>query len=86
MNNTLNLIRAARGPVQLIVLGIIFLLSYYGIAAIWQTWPVLLITFGLMKLAEWLYQRSLAPDAVSPGSGTPGPGAFGPGQGGGFHA
>lgn len=59
MNNTLNLIRAARGPVQLIVLGVIFLLSYNEVADVWQTWPVLLISFGIMKLAEWLYQRSL---------------------------
>ncbi|MDZ7638189.1 MAG: hypothetical protein U5J83_08070 [Bryobacterales bacterium] len=75
MNNTLNLIRAARGPVQLIVLGVIFLLSYSQVAAVWQTWPVLLISFGLMKLLEWLYQRSLPADASMPGNG-----------GGNFHA
>jgi hypothetical protein len=85
MNNTLNLIRAARGPVQLIVLGTIFLLSYHDVAGIWQTWPVLLISFGLMKLAEWLYQRTLAGDPFSAGPGPSGPGPAGPGQGG-FHA
>ncbi len=57
-NHTLNLIRAVRGPVQLIVLGTLFLLSYNGIAPVWRTWPVLLISFGLLKLAEWLYQQS----------------------------
>lgn len=76
MNNTLNLIRAARGPVQLIVLGLIFLLSYHEVAGIWQTWPVLLISFGLMKLVEWVYQRTMAAEGMNAG----------PGQGGSFHA
>lgn len=67
MNNTLNLIRAARGPVQLIMLGVIFLLSYRGVAELWQTWPVLLISYGLLKLAEWGYQRSIAGDATGGG-------------------
>lgn len=69
MNNTLNLIRAARGPVQLIVLGIIFLLSYRQVAAVWQTWPVLLISFGLMKLFEWVYQRTLTDSTFTGGGG-----------------
>ena len=69
MNNTLNLIRAARGPVQLIVLGAIFLLSFNQVAAVWQTWPVLLISFGLMKLLEWLYQRALTDSAFTVGGG-----------------
>lgn len=69
MNNTLNLIRAARGPVQLIVLGVIFLLSYNQVAAVWQTWPVLLISFGLMKLLEWLYQRTLTDSTFTAGGG-----------------
>jgi len=59
-SNTLNLIRAARGPVQLIVVGAIFLLAYAKIAGISRTWPVLLISYGLMKLAEWGYQRATA--------------------------
>lgn len=60
MNKTLSLIRAIRGPVQLIVLGVLFLLSYHEVAPVWRTWPVLLISFGLLKMAEWLYQRSLS--------------------------
>lgn len=58
--NTLNFIRAARGPVQLIVVGVIFLLAYRNVAGISQTWPVLLISYGLMKLVEWGYQRAIA--------------------------
>lgn len=70
MNNTLNLIQAMRGPVQLIVLGILFLLAYNQVAAVWQTWPVLLISYGLMKLLEWLYQRTLSgPDVAGVGGG-----------------
>ena len=59
-SNTLNFIRAARSPVQLVVLGVIFLLSYANVSGISKTWPVLLISYGIMKLLEWLYQRSLA--------------------------
>jgi hypothetical protein len=59
-SNTLNFIRAVRSPVQLIVLGVIFLLSYAKVAGISKTWPVLLISYGFLKLLEWLYQRSLA--------------------------
>ncbi|MCW5966227.1 MAG: hypothetical protein KIT83_19470 [Bryobacterales bacterium] len=59
-SNTLNFIRAARGPVQLIVVGVIFLLAYSKVAGISQTWPVLLISYGLMKLIEWSYQRAVA--------------------------
>ncbi|MCL4784499.1 MAG: hypothetical protein KJZ70_15805 [Bryobacterales bacterium] len=69
MNNTLNLIRAARGPVQLIVLGILFLLAYHQVAPVWQTWPVLLISFGLMKLLEWLYLRTVSGNNVTRGGG-----------------
>ncbi len=58
--NTLNLIRAARGPVQLIVVGVLFLLAYGKVAGISQTWPVLLISYGLMKLTEWGYQRTVS--------------------------
>lgn len=69
MNNTLNLIRAARGPVQLIVLGILFLLAYSQVAPVWRTWPVLLISFGLMKLLEWLYLRTVSGNNVAGGGG-----------------
>lgn len=51
-------VRASRAPVQLIVVGGIFLLSYQGIAGISQTWPVLLISYGLLRLVEWTLQRS----------------------------
>lgn len=58
--NTVQLMRAARSPVQMILLGVIFLLSYQGVAGISQTWPVLLISYGLMRLLEWMFQRSAA--------------------------
>ncbi len=56
-SNMLSFIRAARGPVQLIVLGLVFLLAYNRVAGISKTWPVLLITYGLMRLLEWTFQR-----------------------------
>lgn len=59
-SDTLQLIRAARGPVQLIVLGAIFLLAYSKLAGVSQTWPLLLISYGVMRLAEWGYQKSIS--------------------------
>ncbi|MCU0229496.1 MAG: hypothetical protein MUF01_17845 [Bryobacterales bacterium] len=54
----LSFVRAARGPVQLMVLGAVFLLAYGKVADISKTWPVLLISYGLMRLLEWTMQRS----------------------------
>lgn len=55
---TLNLIRASRGPVQMMALGAVFLLANYDVADVSKTWPVLLITYGFMRLLEWTGQRS----------------------------
>ena len=49
-----SLLRAIRGPVLLIVVGVLFAIDYFGSFSFSRTWPVLLITFGLFKLAEWM--------------------------------
>lgn len=58
---TLSLVRASRGPVQLVVLGAVFLLSNYQIADISKTWPILLITYGVMRLLAWTGTRPQRP-------------------------
>jgi hypothetical protein len=46
------LIRAIRGPVLLIVLGLLFVGDYFGPYPFYKTWPVLLIVYGVLKLLE----------------------------------
>jgi hypothetical protein len=45
-----NLLRAIRWPVTLITLGTLFALDNFTIYHFHQTWPVLLIVFGLFSL------------------------------------
>ncbi len=46
----LALIRAVRGPVTLITLGTLFAVDHFTRFSFHQTWPVLLIVFGLLSL------------------------------------
>lgn len=69
----LQFIRAARGPVQMMVLGGIFLLANYGKAGVGQTWPILLISYGVMRLLEWMAQRNATTGmGMPPGPSAPG--------------
>jgi hypothetical protein len=45
-----NLLRAIRWPVTLITLGTLFALNNFTEFGFHQTWPVLLIVFGLLSL------------------------------------
>lgn len=53
--NSSELMRAIRGPVLLIVLGLLFVADYFGPFPFYQTWPVLLIVYGLLKLVERVF-------------------------------
>ena len=48
--NSHPLIRAIRGPVTLITVGVLFALNNFTQYGFDQTWPVLLIVFGLLSL------------------------------------
>lgn len=62
MNNA-NLIQAVRGPVMMITLGILLAIDHFGQFSFGRTWPLLVIMFGVLKLAE----RAVAPsDSNSP--------------------
>jgi hypothetical protein len=45
-------IRAIRGPILLMVLGALILIDHRGDVSFWRTWPLLLITGGILVLAE----------------------------------
>ena len=63
-------VRAVRGPVVLITLGVLFAIDQMQGIAFRRTWPVLLVVFGVMKLIE----RLLAPPApvyYPPAAGAP---------------
>ena len=55
--NGYQVIRAIRGPITLITLGVLFALQNFTRFGFDQTWPVLLIVFGLLSLL----QRGAAP-------------------------
>lgn len=48
------LVRAIRGPILLIAVGLLFVGDYFGQFPFYRTWPVLLIVYGVLKLAERL--------------------------------
>jgi hypothetical protein len=52
VNNAYALVRAARGPILLMVLGALMSLHRYQDISFTKTWPVLLILLGMMKLFE----------------------------------
>jgi len=43
---------AIRGPILLITLGALLAMDQFGAYSFGRTWPVLLIVFGIFKLAE----------------------------------
>jgi hypothetical protein len=47
-----SLLRAIRGPVMMITLGVLLEIDHLDKLSFGRTWPVLLIVFGLFKLAE----------------------------------
>ncbi|HET8547847.1 MAG TPA: DUF5668 domain-containing protein [Bryobacteraceae bacterium] len=62
----LMLVRAARGPVLLIIVGSLFAIDHFGPYTFERTWPVLIIVIGLWKLLEHVLGRSAAPPFVPP--------------------
>ncbi|HYW48273.1 MAG TPA: DUF5668 domain-containing protein [Bryobacteraceae bacterium] len=94
--NNVSLARALRGPLMLITVGVLFALNNFTPYSFDQTWPVILIVFGLMTLLRRGIPRgtpyeqpySYAPPAGSTGyrkspyEGVPAPPASGPVKGG----
>ena len=57
-----SLVSAIRGPITLITVGVLFALNNFTPFQFHQTWPVLLIVFGVLSLLR----RSVEPPPVSP--------------------
>lgn len=51
-------IRAACGPLLLTTLGALLAIDHMGHVSFLRTWPVLLIVFGICKMAEHLGAKS----------------------------
>ena len=52
--NSPTLMRAVRGPVMLIAIGVLFALDHLTQFSIGRTWPAILIVLGLLSLGEHL--------------------------------
>ncbi|MBV9504216.1 MAG: hypothetical protein JO323_04335 [Acidobacteriia bacterium] len=50
MNGDISLIRAVRGPIMMITVGALFVLNNFTPYGFRETWPILLIVFGLLTL------------------------------------
>jgi hypothetical protein len=55
------MIRAIRGPITLITVGVLFALNNFTEYRFDQTWPVILIVFGLMSLLGRSTERIAPP-------------------------
>jgi hypothetical protein len=64
--STDNYFRSIRGPVILLALGVLMLLDHVDRIGFGQTWPVLIVIFGLLVLAERLTQPPRAPQPPAP--------------------
>jgi hypothetical protein len=71
MNTSAQLIRALKGPLLLIVLGFLFVIDHSGGLDFSQTWPVLIILFGVMKLIERMMGSGEPQPPPPQGAGTP---------------
>jgi hypothetical protein len=60
------LIQAIRGPVLLIVLGVLLAMDHAGVVEFRRVWPVLVILYGVLKLAERTGVRAAAPAGSVP--------------------
>ena len=64
-----SILRAVRGPITLITVGVLFALNNFTAYSFDKTWPVLLIVFGLLSLAK----RGLEPVPPPPPPAQPYP-------------
>jgi hypothetical protein len=63
------LVRAIRGPLLLIALGVLLVLQRFSDFSFQRSWPILIILFGVLKLAE----RAVLHVGSTGGAGQPPP-------------
>jgi hypothetical protein len=66
MRGDVSMVRAIRGPITLITLGALFALNNFTPYHFGQTWPVLLIVFGLLSFLGRTYGAPPPPDTPPP--------------------
>jgi hypothetical protein len=66
-DRTIALVKAVRGPLVLIALGVLFAIDHFGPYPFDRTWPALIIVIGLWKLVEYAVMRPPASDGPFPG-------------------
>ena len=54
------LITATRGPIMLIALGVLFAVEQGGGTGFSQTWPALIVLYGVLRLVEHILRRNEA--------------------------
>jgi hypothetical protein len=64
-----NLIRSITGPVILITVGVLFLVDRFTSFGFGQTWPVLLIVIGVLKLLGGRRRDAFYPPPPPPAAG-----------------
>jgi hypothetical protein len=68
------LFQAIRGPLMLVVLGVLVAIDHSGYGlSFWRTWPFLFIVYGVLKLIERLLPRPayVPPPQAPPPVATP---------------
>jgi hypothetical protein len=58
--------RGLMGPAVLITLGVLFMLSEFGVAHFERTWPILLIVIGLVKVLAGNRDTTGHMDVIAP--------------------
>ena len=66
MRGEVSVLRAIRGPVTLITVGVLFALNNFTPYRFSETWPVLLIVFGLLSLLGRNYGAPPPPEGPPP--------------------
>ena len=64
--NSSNLIRAIRGPIILITVGVLFALDHMTQFTFGRTWPAILIVLGLLGLGERFASPAAGPPRARP--------------------
>jgi hypothetical protein len=59
MEDSAALIRAVRGPVIMITVGVLFALDEFSVVSFGKTWPAILIVVGILNLSRWTGRRQL---------------------------
>jgi hypothetical protein len=67
--NLWDLARAIRGPIMLVTFGVLMALNHMEKIGFERTWPILIIVYGLLRLAERALVRPAPP--VYPSVGYP---------------